>query len=233
MSQLHISPHNVIHTAEELFLQNGYDRTTLHHIATALDMSVETLEADYVSKERIALTLYQEQAQATRDSVAELADGTVAERYFAVMSAKVEQLHPHEDMVSALFAAAMRATNPQVEPSDISTGTSDPMYQTFAQVVAEASDAPTKEASITQLTMMLYSFHILVILFWLYDRTDEKQATQHFVSFLREFFKMVRPMLVMPMLSKALTKLAQIMMLVFGGARLGTSDKADDSPQAD
>ena len=70
----------------------------------------------------------------------------------------------------------------------------------------------------------LYAFHFLVIVFWLYDRSDEKEASHMFTGFLREFVKLVRPMMVMPMVGKAMNRMAKIMMVVFGGARLVDPD---------
>jgi hypothetical protein len=68
--------------------------------------------------------------------------------------------------------------------------------------------------------MLLYSFHFVVTIFWLYDRTPNQQATTLLIDFLRDVFKFIRPMMIMPLFGKAMVKLAQIMMLVFGGARL-------------
>jgi hypothetical protein len=63
-----------------------------------------------------------------------------------------------------------------------------------------------------QLGIVLYTFHMLIILFWLYDRTPDQQATHKLRRFVYELFKMLRPMFILPMIPQAIVKLSQIML---------------------
>src|SRR5690606_14430070 len=107
----------------------------------------------------------------------------------------------------------------EITPPMISPGLSDPLMHAMQALIKQADDAPGKDDDSDNLAMLLYSFHSLVMLFWLYDRTEGKRATLLFINFLRDFVKLMRPMMMMPLVNKALMKMAKIMMLVFGGAR--------------
>jgi len=211
----------VLETAATLFESGGYDETSLEDIATAADVPLELLRQDYAGKEQIALELYHMMAESTLSSAGNLSEGNISDRYFSVMEDKLAQLNSHQEAVSALFAIAMRPKS-AIKASDISPGLRDPMMAVMQAVIHDADDKPIKDED--DLAYFLYAFHFLVIVFWLYDRTDEKEASHMFTGFLREFVKLVRPMMVMPMVGKAMNRMAKIMMVVFGGARLVDPD---------
>jgi hypothetical protein len=94
------------------------------------------------------------------------------------------------------------------------------MYQVFAELVAHADDAPHHEQEAEDTALLLYGVYHYAVLFWLYDRTEGKRATEMMLTMVYEFFKVSRPMLMMPLLGKSISKMGRVMMLIFGGARL-------------
>jgi hypothetical protein len=64
---------------------------------------------------------------------------------------------------------------------------------------------------------LLYSLHFLLILFWLYDHSPQQRATGDLLDFVRDSLGLLRPMLVIPMVSSSLARLAEIMAAVFVG----------------
>lgn len=217
MSDVVINKIDICQVADTLFEEKGFGQVSLGEIAEVAAVPLNLLEAVYSSTQAIALTIYQNSTQFTVDEIAHLPSGTVSQRYFALLESRLAQLAQHQEAMTGLFASAMSPSSP-IQAADISPGMRDPLMSALKQLVNEASNAPTKDGD--DLVLLLYTFHFLLILFWLYDRTEEKQASHLFTNFLREFFKMARPMMVMPMFSKAMRKMAKIMMLVFGGARL-------------
>lgn len=206
-----------VSVAAQLFQEKGYDATALHHIADTAHRPIAELEQQYGSKACLALQLFRDLAVATQAMTSTLPQGSVSQRYRHLMQAKLAQLEPHKDAISALFADAMRP-NSSIVASELSSGQHDPMRHAFDELIAHANDAPQKRQDQDELATMLYTFHWLVILFWLYDRTEDNRATYLMIDFISDMFKMIRPMMVMPLFGKATTKLSQIMMLVFGGA---------------
>lgn len=217
MGELQVNQELLLQQAEQLFETQGFEQVSLQNIADTLNLPPDIIQQIYPSTAHIALSIYHNLAENSLCDSEDLPQGTISERYFAVMEAKLTQLNQHEESVSALFATAMRPKS-GILPSDISPGLRDPMMNVMQNVINHANDKPTKEQD--DLALLLYSFHFLVIVFWLYDRTDNKEASHLFTNFLREFVKIARPMMVMPIFTRALNKMAQIMMVVFGGARL-------------
>lgn len=220
---LKVCPPQILDTATALFQQHGFDNVTLYDIAEAADVSLTQLTDDHHNTAHIALALYRQLGHETLDKVETLPNDGMAQRYYLLLERKLEQLTPHEDTLSALFGYAMRQSS-DISAADLSPGQRDPMMQSIQAVVNEANNAPKKQADADELVLLLYTFHFLMLLFWVYDRTENKQATHLFTAFLRDFFKMLRPMMVMPMVGSSMKKMARIMMLSFGGARLASND---------
>ena len=210
---------DVLTSAEKLFQQQGYSETTLRQIAEAAAVPLEKIEREYASKEHLALAIYHRLSQQSYETVASIAEGTTSERYFRFLEARIPALNPHTETASALFAFAMLPKS-AITPAMISPTRRDPILKAMQGIVDGAEDKPSDESDADNLALLLYSFHFLVMIFWLYDRTENKQASQYFISFLRDFVKLTRPMMIMPMINKALTKMTQITLLVFGGARI-------------
>jgi AcrR family transcriptional regulator len=213
----------ILQIATALFEQDGYNHTTLAQIADAANANLDEVQALYSCKEQLVLDLYQTLAHDTQYSVEHLAQGHIANRYFEVMEIRITQLQPHYEALAALFAHAI-LPHGEITTQDISPGKRDALYQAFIQLVEASDDAPAADNGADNLAMLLYTFHFMILVFWMFDRTKDKQATHLMIDFMGDFFKVMRPMMVMPLFSKAMTKLAQIMMLVFGGARLVESD---------
>jgi AcrR family transcriptional regulator len=212
-------PAEIIHHAAALFREKGYDETTLNDVALAADITLAALEQMVPHKLLLALAVYRQMTVRLVDVSSTIPAGTLAERYGHLLDVRLVQYQHDQDAVGVLFASLMRRNSP-LQPTDLSAGKKDPLYQVFERVVQDATDAPSSAQDSDDLKMLLYSFHFVVTIFWLYDRTPNQQATTLLIDFLRDVFKFIRPMMIMPLFGKAMVKLAQIMMLVFGGARL-------------
>jgi len=217
MDQVPVHAHNVLNIADELFQARGYEQVSLGDIADHTDTPVEILERDFGCKDQLALAIYTQLSEQSQQSAQEINPAPISEMYYRVLEERLALLSDHSEVSSILFANAMRP-NASITASQIASGLRDPIMQMMQSIVENASDKPKRGAD--DLTLFLYAFHFLVIVFWLYDRTDDKVASHMFTAFLRDLIKTLQPMLVLPMLSKAMTKMAKIMMVVFGGARI-------------
>jgi hypothetical protein len=63
---------------------------------------------------------------------------------------------------------------------------------------------------------VLYALHLALLLFWLHDRSPYQQATNELIKLARDTLALVRPVLRVPPISKALARLAQAIEPVFG-----------------
>ncbi|MCU0515030.1 MAG: TetR/AcrR family transcriptional regulator [Anaerolineae bacterium] len=220
--------HHILSVALNLFTTRGYEATTMRDIAEAADCSPGLTYRYFAHKEDLVMALYDHLAQQSLAYAGTLPPGVIAEGFHALMQHKLTQMQPYRAAVAAMFGALMR---PEVGTSvwgQQSTSERDAMVEAFGLVMQRATDKLTEPLA-SSMTTLLYCFHLLLLLFWLYDRTPEQRATGHMLDFMREALKLVRPMMIMPLIGKATIKLAHILALVFGGM----IPRGEDHPEAD
>lgn len=153
--------------------------------------------------------LYLSLSAATAVQAEELAPSNVAQRYYEVLSAKFDQLEAHRPAIARFFATTMQAA------SQSGSFHTDPMRAVYDVVVVRSTDAPVKPNEVNGLSHLLYALYLLCVMFWLYDRTPGQQATRHLIELMREMIRILRPMMIMPLFSKALNKMTHIMDMIF------------------
>lgn len=146
--------------------------------------------------------------------------GPLVARWQALLLWRLDQLAPHRADLAALFGRAM---HPQAMPQP--WGQDDPMYTVCEELVQNATDAPQASMQ-ADLATTFYVFHLMVIVFWLYDRTTDARATRHLVAFMAEALKLARPFFLLPLFGGALRRLAMICRLLFGLPEPATDDPA-------
>lgn len=219
---------HILQTALALFTTQGYEATTMRDIAEAAECSPGLMYRYFAHKEELVIALYEHLAAESLDYAATIPVGTMADRYLALMQHKITRMQPYRAALAAMFGAFMR---PDVEATvwgTRSTEGRDKMLEAFRQVTSTATDK-LNEPLASSMTTLLYCFHLLLILFWLYDRTPENRATFYMLDFMREALKLVRPMMIMPLIARAVNKLAQVLSMVFGGMMLPAGGENDKS----
>lgn len=202
---------HIYDTAITLFSEQGYDETTMRDIAGTADISIGLTYRYFARKEDIIMALYCDCVDELVVYMESLETGQMADRYHQVLTKTLEILSPHRFALMGLFGVAMRPD------SDISLmGTdnnpiSKQLSDGYRQVVLGSQDS-LREPKATQMGVVLYTFHMLVLLFWLYDRSDNQASSTKLLNFVHDLFKMLRPMFFLPMIPQAIAKLSQIVM---------------------
>jgi hypothetical protein len=166
-------------------------------------------------------TLYLQLADDAHAVVDGLPPGTLAERFHHLLLARLDQLDPHREAMIALFAAALHPDSPQSLLGPGAGPARARLKDAFSRIVAEASDAPkgpAAEAQAAELSAFLYGIHLLLLLFWIYDRTAGRAATRELLSIVRAGLALLRPALALPPVARVLTRLAASIDAVLGGA---------------
>lgn len=216
-----INQDTLLGVANSLFQEKGFEAVSLKDIANQSQIPIEIIERDYGTPLQLALHIYTGLSHTSYQHAQTLDASTLPDQYYAFLEQRLSLLDEHSEVVSILFSSAMRQRS-SIAASDLSSGKSDPIMHSMQALLENSTDAPTRNTD--DMTLFLYAFHFLVIIFWLYDRSDSKAASHMFVHFIRDFIKAMRPMLVMPFVIKALRKVSQIMMVVFGGAHIVEPD---------
>lgn len=137
--------------------------------------------------------------------------GQLADRYASVLTYTLQELTNYRFALMALFGVAM---HPQSGLSLMGTD-DNPLSQQLSEAYHQlvlSSDDSLKEPKALQLGVALYTFHMLTLIFWLYDRTPDQHSTHRLIHFIHELFKILRPMFILPMVPQAIAKLSHIIM---------------------
>lgn len=198
-----------------LFVEKGYEQTTMGDIAAAADCPMSLLHRCYDSKEALVIALYERSVEDAEAAMAALPPGPLAERFTRTLRGILTSAEPYREIYSGFFGSAM---NPRAEAGVLGSRTREVrlrMKAAFVGLARSASDAPRAEAQIEQIGALLYVLHLLLLLFWINDTSDESQATQQLLDFTQEALTFIRGALVLPPVTKAIARLVGILEQVF------------------
>ena len=164
----------IVDQALELFETRGYPETTLRDIADAAGISIGLTYRYFGRKEELALVLYERLSEEVARRV-KLPVGSVGTRWAALERMRFKVLGPHR---RTLLALAQAALDPESELGALSPGTAgvrDRWHALHAVVVTGAIGAPDSADKVARL---LYAVDLLLVVYWMQDRTAGARATR-------------------------------------------------------
>lgn len=200
---------HILETALKLFIARGYDETTMREIATEAGCSLGLTYRYFERKEDLVMALYYRLAGEFVAQVNQFEPASAAELLERTMLAKLQLLAPYKHALGALFGVAMNPNSNVAVLGDESAELRQMGRAAYVRILSIAQDAPRK-AQLEQLATILYGAHLAMILFWLYDRDPDYKATRELIAFARSTLSLIRPVLVLPPISKSLTRLAKL-----------------------
>ena len=171
-------------TAMQLIVERGYDATTLRDVARKATVSVGLLYRYFPSKQALVIALYDELSSDFARRAADMPAGRWRDRFVFALTTSLDVLAPHRVPLRALtpvlvgnvdegiFSASTMFSRLQVQ-------------QVFEDAVVGSSDAP-KQPLAAALGRLLYLVHLVVLLWWLLDRSAHQRATAALVSLIRQ-----------------------------------------------
>ena len=205
----------IIDSAFTLFEQKGYEKATMRDIAADAKTSLGLTYRYFSQKEELVLALYEQLARDTADHVGELKIDTMAKRYPAALSLSLDSLVPHRGMLSALFSAGLSPKSPVSVLGDQTGGVRGQMWSTYNQLLKGCSDAP-KGKQIDQVTTLMYAGHLVTVLFWIQDRSENQTYTKRLIQFSEKGIRLARPFLRVRIVAKLLKEFCDIVQPFFG-----------------
>ena len=119
--------------------------------------------------------------------------------------------------MAALFTAGLAPDSSVAVLGDGVAGIRNRVWHMFLLVAQGASDAPRRKQA-EQMATLFYSAHLLLILFWLQDRSEGQSKTHELLRFAEDMLGRLRPGLGLPLVAKPLARLANIVGPMFGPA---------------
>ena len=199
---------HLLTTALQLFSERGYTATTMREIAASAGCSLGLTYRYFGSKEEIVLALYQRLATEMEREAMLLPAGPLSARFTAAMQADIKRLTPYRSAVGALFGAAF---SPESEVSLLGEKAAPGrqiVQAAFAAVVIDATDVSSSQLR-EDLGKLLYAIHLLMVLYWLQDRTRDQKATQEMIGFAGQTLGRLRLFLRLPGIPRLLSDFAK------------------------
>ena len=152
--------------------------------------------------------LYDEILDSLASNIDELPSGQIADRYHQSLTSALALMADERQAMAALFAAALA----EDAPFDLLRGKrAERLTRAYHRLVQRSDDALRKPKAL-ELGIALYTFHMLIVLFWLYDRSPEQESTRKLLNLTRDLFKLLRPMFFLPMIPQGIARLAEIVL---------------------
>jgi len=165
------------------FRERGYDATTIRLIAQEAGVSVGTTNYHFASKNDLVQELYLDVQVAHRDAAAPLLAETTdfVERLGVVFRTGLAQLEPYHRFAPEFLSASMSPRSAMNPLSDESSPARDIVIGVFRDAVAGAKNSVPKEFQ-EELPSALLLAHLLLALFWVYDKSPGQQRTKRLLD---------------------------------------------------
>lgn len=165
-----------LEAATGLFATVGYDRTTMHDIATVAGLSVGDVCTYFPTREHFAIAVFDRLADELFAAAVELPTGTVAERFTALMNTRIHQCSNNRRALTALLGQSLDPQSSLYALGPSTDRTRARVRSALAAALASASDAPQSADEIGRQCRVLYSVHLAVVVATLV-RLDGTAAT--------------------------------------------------------
>ncbi len=166
------------------FRERGYDATTMRLIAQEAGVSVGNAYYHFATKNDLVQELYLDVQQSHRLAAAPaLASETdLIERVATVYRTGLDQLtayHPH----AAEFLSAAMSPRSQINPLSATSAPSREVTEgLFREAVAAATHGTLPADLARALPSALFLGHLLLALFWVYDRSPGQERTRRLLD---------------------------------------------------
>ncbi|NYG07681.1 AcrR family transcriptional regulator [Phycicoccus badiiscoriae] len=168
--------------AQELFLERGYDKTTMRAVADRAGVSIGNAYYYFASKESLVQAFY-DQVQVAHAAAADealAASQKFAHRLREVLTSWVDVAEPFHGFAGKFFKIAAEPTSPLSPFSAESRGAREASIDLFRQVV-EGSDLTAPAPIRAELPELLWLLQMGVVLFWVHDSSPGQERTRALV----------------------------------------------------
>ncbi|MEP7054484.1 MAG: TetR family transcriptional regulator [Actinomycetota bacterium] len=168
----------IVDAALDLFLENGFEGTTMRAIAAAADVSVGNAYYYFASKEHLIQEYYvriQDLHLAAARPVLD-AEGGFQQRLRGVVRAHIDICAPYHQFAGVLFKTAADPRSPLSPFSGESSDTRQRSIALFTELF-EGSDAKAGRDLRAELPELLWLYQMGIVLFWVHDDSTRTKRT--------------------------------------------------------
>ena len=174
----------ILDTAMRLFRERGYDKTTMRAIATEAGVSVGNAYYYFESKEFLIQGFYDQMTHDHAREAASRMEGVrdFAERLDIALVAWLDCAADYHEFAAQFFRTAADPDSSLSPFSNESHPARATAVALFRDVLMDSDLAPKLDAELTELLPDLLWLHLMVVvLYWVFDRTPDTARTREFV----------------------------------------------------
>ncbi|MFE0458057.1 TetR family transcriptional regulator [Kitasatospora sp. NPDC058965] len=174
----------IMATAMRLFQERGYEKTTMRAIATEAGISVGNAYYYFAAKEFLIQGFYDqmthEHAADARQRMAHTRD--FAERLQIALESWLDTAAPYHEFAAQFFRTAADPSSSLSPFSNESHPARATAVALFHEVLTGSELAPKLDAELADLLPEVLWLHLMVVvLYWVFDRTPDTERTREFV----------------------------------------------------
>ena len=173
----------IVDAALELFLTNGYERTTMRAIAESAGVSLGNAYYYFRSKEELIQAFYRrthEEHLAVCDQLL-ASEHRFRKRLEAVIVTKIETSMPYHEFAGVLFRNAADPASPLSPFSPESAPLRRESTALLSEVVS-ASDARPAKRLAAHLPNLLWLYQMGVLMYWVHDKSEDCRMTYKLID---------------------------------------------------
>lgn len=201
----------ILQNALDLFLERGYDDTTMRAIAERAGVSLGNSYYYFPSKEHLIQAFYArlhaEHLDASRPILESERD--LKKRFLGVMRAHVEVAEPYHHVAGVLFRTAADPHSPlnpfSPESQDVRRGATN----LFAEVLAGSRTRIAPELT-TDLPNLLWTYHMGITLFWIHDDSLGRERTRRLIDDTVDLFMTLLKLAHLPLMKTIRRRLIRL-----------------------
>lgn len=169
----------IIEAALSLFAEKGFDATTMRAISQRAGVSLGSAYYYFESKEQLIQGFYDQTAVVHGSVLPARLDGITSfgDRLVAHLDLWLDLMAPHHPFAVTFFRNAADPASPLSPFSSASAPARESAVALLRQVI-DGSDLKASADVRAELPELLWLFHMGVVLFWVYDRSDGAMATR-------------------------------------------------------
>ena len=175
----------ILETAMRLFQERGYDKTTMRAIAAEAGVSVGNAYHYYEGKEFLIQGFYDRMThEHAADARARMAGETdFAVRLQVALDSWVDCAADYHEFAAQFFRTAADPNSALSPFSNESHPARETAVQIFREVIDGSDLGPKLDPELEELLPDLLWLHLMVIvLYWVFDRTEDTERTRAFVK---------------------------------------------------
>lgn len=206
---------HILETALRLFAEKGYHGTTMREIAGQAGCSLGLAYRYFARKEDFVLAFYVQSVEQLEEEVRALERGPLAVRFEQALRADIRRMSPYRGAFAALFGVALEPESEVAVLGERIAHIRERVWNVFLAVVEGSTDGPRGKQA-RDMATIFYAAHLLMVLFWLQDRTPGQRATDEMIKMIKEMVGRLRRFLKLPPVSRPLARVARIIEPMFG-----------------